>query len=233
MMKTPTAKTPKPIRKRVLLIEDHPLTREGLARWINSEPDLEVCGEAGSAPEAISLVDKLKPDLAITDIALPAGNGLELIKDLHVRHRDLPVLVLSMHDESAYAARALRAGARGYVMKSAGGDGVVNAIREVLRGHLAFSPETTMRLLGGFGKRQSASRRSDLPILTDREFEILQLLGGARSNGEIAGQLHLSIKTVQTHRTNLARKLRITSASALLRFAMQYAQEEVSGHCDS
>jgi DNA-binding NarL/FixJ family response regulator len=208
MMKTPTAETPKPIRKRVLLIEDHPLTREGLARWINSEPDLEVCGEAGSAPEAISLVDKLK-------------------------HRDLPVLVLSMHDESAYAARALRAGARGYVMKSAGGDGVVNAIREVLRGHLAFSPETTMRLLGGFGKRQSASRRSDLPILTDREFEILQLLGGARSNGEIAGQLHLSIKTVQTHRTNLARKLRITSASALLRFAMQYAQEEVSGHCDS
>lgn len=212
-------------RKRVLLVEDHPLTREGLSRWINSEPDLEVCGEAGSGPQAISAVEQLQPDVVVTDISLPAGNGLELIKDLRVRHPNLPVLVLSMHDESVYAGRVLRAGARGYIMKCAGGAGVVHAIREVLQGRLAFSPETTFHLLGGSGPRSSRSGRTELQHLTDREFEILQLLGEAKSNGEIARQLRLSIKTVQTHRINLAHKLKIHSAAELLRFALQYAEK--------
>ncbi len=133
MKETRPAECSQPNRKRVLLVEDHPLTREGLARWINCESDLEVCGEAASAPQAISLVEKLNPDLVVTDISLPAGNGLELIKDLRSKHPDLLVLVLSMHDELAYAGRALRAGARGYIMKHAGGEGVVKAIREILR----------------------------------------------------------------------------------------------------
>ncbi len=219
-----------PQRKRVLLVEDHPLTREGLARWINCEPDLEVCAEAGSAPQAISAVEQLKPDVLVTDISLPSGNGLELIKDLQARHPELPVLVLSMHDELVYAGRVLRAGARGYIMKSAGGEGVVKAIREVLQGRLAFSPDTTMRLLGGYGK--SRSGRTELQNLTDREFQVLQLLGEAKSNGEIATQLHLSIKTVQTHRMNLAGKLKIKSAAELLRFALQYVEKEASGYSD-
>lgn len=223
-MQTPRpAKRPNRRRGRVLLVEDHPLTREGLARWINQEDDLQVCAEAASAPQAISAVDQFRPDVVVTDISLPAGDGLELIKDLHVRHPDLPVLVLSMHDESVYAGRVLRAGARGYVMKSASGEGVVTAIREVLRGQLVFSPEITMRLLGGYSQRQGRSGRTHLENLTDREFQVLQLVGEAKSNGEIARQLHLSIKTVQTHRMNLAHKLKINSAAQLLRFALQYA----------
>lgn len=209
-------------RRRILVVEDHPLTREGLVRWINSERDLEVCAEADSGPQAITMTDRFKPDLLVTDLMLSEGSGLELIKDLRVRHPGLPVLVLSMHDDSVYAERALRAGARGYLTKAANGDRVVQAIREILRGGLVFSPETTLRLLEGRGRRRSASRRSDLPSLTDREFEILILLGKAKSNSEIAKQLHLSIKTVQTHHMNLAHKLRIRSAPRLLRFAMQY-----------
>lgn len=223
MKESRTIKPPK--KKRVLLVEDHPLTREGLARWINGESDLEVCAETGTAPEAISLVEKSGPDIVVTDISLPAGNGLELIKHLQARHPELPVLVLSLHDESVYAGRVLRAGARGYIMKNSGGEGVVKAIREVLRGHLAFSAEITLRLLGGYGKRPVRSDRVDLPNLTDRELEVLQMLGQLKSNAEIARQLHLSIKTVQTHRMNLSHKLNLKSAAELLRFALQYDQK--------
>ncbi len=224
------AKSPAAVqRKRIVVVDDHPLMREGVGRWIERAPDLEVCGEAESASQALSLVEKLKPDLVLTDIALTGRSGLELIKDLRALQPELPVLVLSMHEESLYAGRALRAGARGYVMKRAGGDRVVEAIREVLRGRITVSPEMGTHLLEEYSGRRAHSRRVPLPSLTDREFEVFQLIGEAKSNREIGEQLHLSPKTVETHRMSLARKLKLKSAAELLRFALQYVEKEASG----
>ena len=218
--------------KRILLVDDHPLMREGVARWIQRASGLELCGQAESTAQALSLVAKLKPDLVLTDISLTGRNGLELIKDLRALEPDLPVLVLSMHEESLYAGRSLRAGARGYIMKRAGGDRVVEAIRQVLQGRIAVSPEMASQLLEEYSGRRPRSGRIALPNLTDREFEIFQLLGEARSNREIADQLHLSPKTVETHRMNLLRKLKLKTAAELLRFALQYVEKESSGPGD-
>ena len=218
-MKTRLKTPPVPRRKRILVVDDHPLMREGVAQWIERAPDLEVCGQAESAAQALSLVEKLKPDLVLTDISLTGRNGLELIKDLAVLHAGVPAVVLSMHDESLYAGRALRAG----------GDRVVEAIREALRGRIAISPEMATHLLEEYSGRRSRSGRTALPNLTDREFEVLQLLGEARSNREIAEQLHLSPKTVETHRMNLMRKLKFTKPVELLRFALQYVELDASG----
>jgi len=221
--------TPPPRRKRILVVDDHPLMREGVAQWIRRAPELEVCGEAESAGQALSLAEKLKPDLVLTDISLAGRNGLELIKDLGAVRPDLPVLVLSMHEESLYAGRALRAGARGYLMKRAGGDRVLEAIREVLQGRIAVSAEMATHLLEEYSGRRAHSRRVPLPNLTDREFEVFQLVGEAKSNREIGELLHLSAKTVETHRMNLARKLKLKNAAELLRFALQYVEKEASG----
>jgi len=229
-MKPKRTKTPSPVpRKQILVVDDHPLMCEGVARWIDDTADLQVCGRAESASQAVSLVEKLKPDLVLTDIALTGRSGLELIKDLRTLQPDLPVLVLSMHEESLYAGRALRAGARGYVMKRAGGDRVVEAIREVLQGRIAVSPEMATHLLEEYSGARAHSRRVPLPSLTDREFEVFQLIGEAKSNREIAEQLHLSAKTVETHRMNLTRKLKLKSATEMLRFALQYVDKEASG----
>ena len=217
-------------RKRVLLVDDHPLLREGIAQWIQRAPDLEVCGQAGSAADALALAAKLKPDLVLADISLPGRDGLDLIKDLRASQPERLVLVLSMHEESLYAGRALRAGARGYLMKRAGGERVVQGIREVLQGRIVLSPEMATNLLEEYSGRRTRSGRASLPHLTDREFEVFQLLGEARSNREIAEQLHLSPKTVETHRLSLVRKLKIKSSAELMRFAIQYVEQEASGH---
>ena len=216
-------------RKRILVVDDHPLMREGIVQWIQRTADLEVCCQCESAAQALSVVAKFKPDLVLTDISLTERNGLELIKDLGALQPGLPVLVLSMHDESLYAARALQAGARGYVMKRAGGDRVVEAIREVFQGRIAVSPDMATHLIEAYSGRRSRTGRTALPNLTDREFEVFQLLGQARSNREIAEQLHLSPKTVETHRMNLAHKLKLNSSAELLRFAIQYGEKELSG----
>jgi DNA-binding NarL/FixJ family response regulator len=229
----PKPKTPPPPkRKGILLVDDHPLMREGVAQWIQRAPELEVCGQAESAAEALSLVEKLNPDLVLADISLTGRNGLELIKDLGALQPDLPILVLSMHDESLYAGRALRAGARGYIMKCAGGDRVVEAIREVLQGRIAVSPEMATRLLEDYSGRRSRSGRTTLPNLTDREFEVFQLCGEAKSNREIAEQLRLSPKTVETHRMNLTRKLKVNTPAELLRLALQYTEKESSSRLE-
>ena len=228
-MKSKPKTSPPAQRKRILVVDDHPLMREGVNQWIQRAPDLEVCGQAESAEAALSLTEKLKPDLVLTDISLKGRNGLELIKDVQAFAPDVPVLVLSMHDESIYAARALRAGARGYVMKSSGGDRVVQAIREVFQGRIAVSPAMATHLLEEYSGRRPRSGRTVLPNLTDREFEVFQLLGEAKSNREIAGQLNLSPKTVETHRMNLMRKLKLKTTAELLRFALQYAEKDASG----
>jgi DNA-binding NarL/FixJ family response regulator len=227
-MKAKPKTAPSPQRKRVLVVDDHPLMREGVTQWIQRAPDLAVCGHAESAAQAVSLVEKLKPDLVLTDISLAGRNGIELIKDLHTLQPALPVVVLSMHDESLYAGRALRAGARGYVMKRAGGDRVVEAIREALQGHIALSPEMATHLLEELSGGKARSGRTVLPNLSDREFEVFQLLGEAKTNREVADLLKLSPKTVETHRMRIMRKLKLQSAGELLRFAMQYVDRETT-----
>ena len=217
-------------RKRVLIVDDHPLMREGIAQWIRRRPELEVCGQAESASAALPLIQRLKPDLLLTDIALPGRNGIEFIKDVRALHPVLPVLVLSMHDESLYAGRALRAGARGYLMKEVGGDRVVQGILEVLQGRIVVSAEVATHLLEEYSGRRSRPGRSPLPHLTEREFDVFQLLGEARSNREIADQLHISTKTVESHRLNLMRKFKLKAVSQLMRFAIQYVEKEACGH---
>ena len=229
-MKQKPKTPPTPKRKRILVVDDHPLMREGVTQWIKRAPDLEICGEAESAAQALSLAERLKPDLVLTDISLAGHNGLELIKDVHALRPELPVLVLSMHEESLYAGRAIRAGAGGYIMKRAGGDRIVEAIREVFQGRIAVSPAMATQLLEEYAGRRSHSPRVPLPNLTDREFEVLQLIGEVKTNREMAAQLHLSQKTVETHRVNLMRKLKLKNANELLRFALQYVEKEAPGH---
>ena len=219
----PRRKTP--TRHRILVVEDHPLMREGIIKWLDHEAGVEVCGEAGSAAEAIQAVETLKPALVLVDITLPGRSGLELLRDIKALKPDLPAVVLSMHDESVYALRAIRAGARGYVTKQAGGKELVAAIKTVLEGGTAFSPEVTEQLIDQVSGRR-LGHQSSLAVLTDREFEIFQLLGEGKTNQEIASQLHLSPKTVETHRINIRLKLKIKSTPELIRYAVQHTERE-------
>jgi DNA-binding NarL/FixJ family response regulator len=199
--------------KRLLILDDHPMMREGLAQLIKSEPDLTVCGQAGTGREGISLLAKVKPDLLLADISLPDKNGIEVIKDVLALHPGLPILVISMHDESLYAERVLRAGGRGYVMKEEGGKKLLGAIRHVLSGKIYVSEKLASTLLETLFSRGEQSGRTPMEELSDRELDVLMLLGQGKGTREVAQQLHLSIKTVDTHRANLKRKLNLSSAS--------------------
>jgi len=210
-------------RKRILIVDDHPMMRQGLSQLIASEPDLTVCCEADTARQAFDAIARGKPDLALVDISLPDKSGLELIKDLHAMYPELSVLVVSMHDESLYAERVLRAGGRGYVMKQEGGRKLMDAIRHVLSGQIYVSEKMSSRILETFsGGRRDASG-SPVARLTDREFEVFQLIGQGKGTREIAEHLHLSVKTVEVHRANIKQKLGITSATDLVRFAVRWA----------
>lgn len=213
-------------RKRVLIVDDHPFMRGGLARSINSDAGLCVCGEEESAEQALLAVEKLHPDIVVTDISLPGKSGLELIKDLASGHPSLPVLALSMHDESIYAERCLRAGARGYVMKSEDSENLLEAIRHVLGGGTYTSEETTARIVEAFSGRRDSQTQTPLGKLTDREFELFQLIGHGFSTHEIAERMQISAKTVETHRLNIKTKLKIASAVKLTAFAGRWVGSE-------
>jgi DNA-binding NarL/FixJ family response regulator len=219
-----TKHTPHPqktaARKKVLIVEDHPMTREGLRGVINREPDMMVCGEAADARQALDIVQKLSPDLILMDITLPGKSGLELVKDLKAIHPQQIILAISMHDESLYAERMLRAGASGYLNKLQPPEELVKAIRQVLDDHVYLSTESSERLLQRFAGKLSPNR-SPVEILTDREIEIFQLLGEGKTPKEIAAQLHLSAKTVAVHGANIRQKLKLTSTAKLIRFAVQ------------
>lgn len=195
--------------------------REGIAKWIESDPGLEVCGEFDTTAKGLSSLSKAKPDLVLCDITLAQGSGLEFLKDAKVFDPHLPVVMLSMHDESVYAIRAMRAGARGYVMKQAGGAEVVNAIKQVLAGGHAFSTGVTNQILAEIAGHKRG-HKSPVAALTDREFEILQLYGLGKTSGQIAQHLSLSPKTVGTHRLNICQKLDLKSTAELIRFAVEY-----------
>jgi DNA-binding NarL/FixJ family response regulator len=216
-------------RKRILLVDDHPMMREGLTQLIAHEPDLEICGEAGDANEALEKINLLKPDLVLTDITLPGKNGVELIKDVQAMHAGTLVLVLSMHDESLYVERVLRAGARGYVMKQEGGKKIMEAIRQVLSGQIHVSEKMSSKILEIFSGRRSGVASSPVEKLTDREFEVFQLIGQGLGTKQMAEQLHLSTKTVEVHRANIKAKLQAGSVSELIRQAVRWLESQHTG----
>ena len=209
-------------RRRILLVDDHPIFREGLSQSINRELDLIVCGEAEDAAAALELIGKAKPDLVIVDITLPGKTGLELIRDLRALHPHLALLVVSMHEELLYASRILRAGARGYVMKQETPQRLLYAIRQVLDGGIYVSERMSAQILESYSKPHVPGGDSPIETLTDREFEVFHLVGLGRKNREIAEQLHVSLKTVAVHQSNIRRKLTLVSSSDLIRFAVRW-----------
>lgn len=213
-------------RVRILIVDDHPVMREGLVRVLEREAGLRVCAEAASIPEALAAITTAKPDLAIVDISLGGQNAIELIKDIKVRHPQLPLLVHSMHDEAVYAERSLRAGASGYVMKQEPPQQLLAAVRRVLDGEIYLSENMTRELVRrtAIGGRNEGA--SSLHQLSDREFEIFEMLGRGLQIKEIAGLLHLSAKTVHSHRERLKEKLQLRSSASVVRRAIQWAESQ-------
>jgi DNA-binding NarL/FixJ family response regulator len=215
-------KAEKPQKARIFIVDDHPMTRAGLTHLINHQPDTLVCGEAENAAEALDLFDVSQPDLMLIDITLPDKSGLELIKDIKAIRPELPILVISMHDESLYADRVLRAGARGYITKHEGGDKLLVAIRQVLSGKIYVSESMSAHILEIFSGVQPGTMRPSIQNLSDREFEVFQALGEGLSSHEIAKKLHLSAKTVDAHRANIKTKLKINTTAELISFAARW-----------
>jgi DNA-binding NarL/FixJ family response regulator len=212
-----------PGKRKVLIVDDHPIVRQGLRLMIDEEPDLKVCGEAQSEREARIAIRDLEPDVVIVDISLAQGDGLELVRDVHAHHPELPMLVLSMHDELIYAERLLAAGASGYIMKQAASDQLLVALRRVLAGERYVSEslaENLGRPRGGVDSRA----KGDDPIerLSNRELQVLSLIGRGQSSREAADRLGLSVKTVETHRQSLKRKLNLATNAQLLQYAINW-----------
>ena len=213
-------------RKKILLVDDHPLMRRGQADLLSREPDLGVCGEAGTAREAMEAIVKLKPDLVLVDMALPDKDGLELIKDIQALHPGLPVLAMSMQDESLYAARVLRAGGRGYVMKAEGPERLAAAIRTVLSGQIAVSPRMSAKILESVAAPSGKVGGGPESKLSDRELEVMRLFGEGWSTEEIAIRLHLSPKTVDVHRAHIKEKLGLNTTPEFTRFAIRWVASQ-------
>ena len=210
---------------RVFVIDDHPLMRAGMAKLIETEPGMELCGELGEGRGAYDLVLKAKPDVILLDLSLKDSSGLELIKDFRAGDIQCPVLVVSMHDEALYAERVLKAGANGYLMKEEAGEKVLEGISVVLSGELFLSEKMKKELLGRLvGGSSTQSNGRSLKDLTDREFEIFELIGRGKSTRVIAEGLSISPKTVDAHRANMKEKLNFTSGAELLRYAVRWIE---------
>lgn len=209
---------------RIFLIDDHPMMREGLAHLIQRSPEFEVCGEAGTAAEAFQIVPKIKPDLVVMDLSLPDKNGLELIKDLQALCPEVSVLVLSMHDEMLYAERVIRAGGRGYIMKESAPEKLADAMRKVLAGMVYVSDKASTHILDTLSGKSGNKTRSRLEGLTDREFEVFELVGEGKSAHEIAERLNISPRTVDAHRAHIREKLGLPDSAALMRYAVRWVE---------
>jgi DNA-binding NarL/FixJ family response regulator len=210
---------------RILLVDDHPVVRDGLAESINHEPDLTVCATAEDRQEALKAVETTKPDLAVIDLMLKSSSGLELIKDIHARWPKLLILVVSMHDETLYAERVLRAGAQGYITKQQATRDILLAIRRVLSGGIYLSEKTASTVLGRLTSKPKAVSDSIVDLLGDRELQVFEMTGRGLSTREIAEQLRIDMKTVDTYRTRIKEKLNLESTSELLQLAIRWNQD--------
>ena len=215
--------------KKMIVVDDHPMSREGIVAWILSTPDWEVSCQAETAEQALDAVIRTKPDIVVTDITLPGKSGLELIRDIHAVAPAVRILVVSMHDERLYAERALRAGAHGYVTKQAKGQDIVQAIRRILSGKFYVSQSMSQQILETLSKKKSGGVASSVTHLTDREFEVFQLAGQGLSSAQIGSRLHLSIKTVQAHRAKIKAKLQIKTAPELISYAANWLAHSATG----
>ncbi|MHC4156340.1 MAG: response regulator transcription factor [Planctomycetota bacterium] len=209
-------------KTRILIVDDHPIVREGLAKLINQEQDMAVCGQAEDAHQAVKAVSTLNPDLVIVDISLKETSGMDLIKDIKAQHPKLPVLTLSMHDESLYAERALRAGAQGYIMKQEAPEMVVAAIRSVLGGQVYISDKVTSRMVHKLVGSRADLSTTGVDTLSDRELEVFLLIGRGLGTRQIAEKLFLSAKTIETYRAHIKEKLGLSDATELLQYAIQW-----------
>ena len=214
-------------KAKVLLVDDHPIVRQGLGQLINEEADLAICAEAEDFNAALAALDTSNPDVAIVDISLKDRSGIELIKEIRTKKPELPILVLSMHDESLHAERVLRAGAKGYIMKQEATEQVMNAIRRVLRGEVYLSEKMASRMVNRLVAGPQNVGGSPIERLSDREFEVFQMIGHGVGPSEIAEKLGLSVKTVETHRERIKEKLNLASGSELIRYAMQYVMDDM------
>jgi DNA-binding NarL/FixJ family response regulator len=213
-------------KRGVLIVDDHPIVRQGLAQLINQESDLHVCGQAEDGHEALQGIRTLDPDMVVVDISLKDTSGIELIKDIKVQYPNLPVLTLSMHDEGIYAERAMRAGARGYIMKQEATEKVVTAIRRVLAGEVYVSEGMAAKMVGKLIAGPSEVGGSPVDRLSDRELEVFRLIGAGYGTREMAEKLHLSVKTIETYRAHIKEKLDLVDANELLRTAITWVNAE-------
>jgi DNA-binding NarL/FixJ family response regulator len=216
-------------KKRILVVDDHPIVRQGLALMLNREADFVVCGEAEDANGAMFVLASARPDVLIVDISLNGPDGLDLLKNIRTTHPTLPVLILSMHDESIYAERALRAGANGYIMKQEATEKVLVAVRRILRGEIYVSDRIANRLLKHYIAGSSTPRNSSVGDLSDRELEVFRLIGEGQGTRQIAEALHLSIKTVESYQAHIKEKLCLRSARELMQHAIEWNMNEKAG----
>ena len=214
--------TPTTSKKKILIVDDHPVVREGLALRISRQPDLEVCGEAGDVAEALQVLGHVRPDVAIIDIALKSGSGLDLIKRVKARDESVRMLVWSMYSETHYAERALRAGALGYITKEQATEKIIEAIRRVQAGKVYLSEEMAEQLLGRAVGGGGTLAQPLLATLSDRELEVFRMIGEGLDTAQVAAQMRLSPKTVETYRARIKEKLHLTSSRELLRQAVQW-----------
>lgn len=217
------------MKRKVFIVDDHPIVREGLAQMIRREPDLTVCGEAEDAQTALQMIYAVKPDILIVDISLHGPDGLDLLKSVRAKDPTLPVLILSMHDESIYAERSLRAGANGYIMKQEATENVLVALRRILNREIYVSPQIANRMLRRFVSAGAAhGKHSSMDELSDRELEVLRLMGQAHSTRQIADALHLSVKTVETYQAHLKEKLALKNSRELVQYAIEWTMNTKS-----
>jgi DNA-binding NarL/FixJ family response regulator len=214
----------------VLLVDDHPIVRQGLALLIDREPDLCVCGEAESAHSAFHAIATLLPDLVVLDISLSGPDGLDVLKEIRMKTTNLPVLILSMHDESIYAERAMRAGANGYIMKQEATEKVLVAIRRILQGEVYLSDRLTSTMLQQYVRGASRAKTSPLVNLTDRELEVFRLIGEGHGTRQIADELHLSMKTIESYQAHIKEKLTLRNARELVQHAIEWTVNLKGGY---
>lgn len=213
-------------KTRILIVDDHPIVRQGLTELINHEEDLAVCGQAEDAPDAMVIIKELKPDMVIIDISLKETSGMELIKDIKAQYPNLPALALSMHDESLYAERALRAGAKGYVMKAEATERVITAIRKILSGEIYVSDRMAVKMVRKLVGGKSDVGTSPIDPLSDRELEVFLLIGQGYGTRQIAEKLYLSVKTIETYRAHIKEKLNLASSAELLQYAIKWVKSQ-------